>query len=122
MTSTKRHWTEKSTTHAPTMGVYRKKHFGPEPPPPSLAQHGKRRRSFQADESANNLQECSVYGRTPVTAEYVGHVDMNWYSGESDALRSASLSYDTWKALRLNDGDLTQSLLTKASEMQSIRS
>ena len=31
----------KNTTHATRMVVYQKKQFGPEPPPSSLAQHGK---------------------------------------------------------------------------------
>ena len=112
----------KNTTHATTMVVYQKKQFGPEPPLMSLAQHGKRRQSLQADESDISLQECSVYRGRPVTAEYVGHVDVDWYSGESDTSRSASLSDDIWKVLRLNDKGLTQSFVTTASEIKPIPS
>ena len=69
-----------------------------------------------------DLEECSVHGKRPVVAEYVGHVDKEWFKGESDELKCASSNDVSWKILRLNDRCLSQDLVVKALENQSIPS
>ena len=111
----------KNTTHATTIVVYQKK-SSLEPPPTPLGHHGKRRRSLQTSESIIDLEECSVHGKRPVVAEYAGHVDKEWFKGESDELKCASSNDVSWKILRLNDRCLSQDLVVKALENQSIPS
>jgi len=64
-----------NTTHATTTVFYQKKQFGTEPPPTPLAQHGTRQRSLRTGESVIDLQECSMHGKRPTVAEYVGQVE-----------------------------------------------
>lgn len=63
-----------------------------------------------------------MHGKRPVVAEYVGHVDKEWFKGESDELKCASSNEVSWKILRLNDRCLSQDLVVKALENQSIPS
>ena len=63
-----------------------------------------------------------MHGKRPVVAEYVGHVDKEWFKGESDELKCASSNDVSWKILRLNDRCLSQDLVVKALENQSIPS
>ena len=69
-----------------------------------------------------DLEECSVHGKRPVVAEYVGHVDKEGFKGESDELKCASSNDVSWKILRLIDRCLSQDLVVEASENQSIPS
>ena len=45
---------------------------------------------METSESVIDLEECSVHGKRPVVAEYVGHVDKEWFKGESGELKCAS--------------------------------
>ena len=63
-----------------------------------------------------------MHGNRPVVAEYVGHVDKEWFKGESDELKCASSNDVSWKILRSNDRCLSQDLVVEALENQSIPS
>ena len=63
-----------------------------------------------------------MHGKRPVVAEYVGHVDKEWFKGESDELKCASSNDVSWKILRLIDRCLSQDLVVEALENQSIPS
>ena len=63
-----------------------------------------------------------MHGKGPTVAEYVGHVEKEWYSGDSDALNCSTSIDVTWKLLRLNDRCLSHSLVTEDSENQPIPS
>ena len=52
-----------------------------------------------------------MHGKRPVVAEYVGHIDKEWFKGENDELKCASSNDVSWKILRLNDRCQSQDLV-----------
>ena len=104
------------------LGFIRKKEFGPEPHPTPLGHHGKRRRSLQTTQTVIDHEECSVHGNRSAVAQYVGHVDKEWFKGESDELKCASSNDVSWKILRSNDRCLAQDQVVEALENQFIPS
>ena len=111
----------KNTTHATTMVIYRKKTFGPDPPPNRVEQRAKRR-SLQATGTVYDIEECPVRGRRPAVADHVGSVDMEWYKDTNDEIRTARDADFIWALLRLCPKKFGEAVTAEVLDKQVIPS
>ena len=111
----------KRTTHATTVVLYQRGHFGPVPEPRVYSDQTKRKRTLESTGMCQSIREYSAYGKRPAVTSFSGKIQAEWFKC-SESLHSAACKMDlAWALIRMTPMKLFEVELF-ATEKQKVPS